>query len=86
MDDSTEPKNKIVAGDAPTVSTGTVDSVAVESPPTPKVPKKGVYVLEPGDDPSTVSRKLFGRTHRAVALFRANPDSDWAPGSEITIP
>ena len=62
------------------------DRKTPDPPPTPKVPKKGVYILEPGDSPGVVSRKLFGRTHRAVDIARANPDCDWAPGSEITLP
>jgi len=58
----------------------------VEAPPLPKIPKKGVYVLEAGDTPGNVSLKLFGRGHRAVDLVRANMNVVWDVGSEITIP
>lgn len=57
-----------------------------ETPPAPKLPKKGVYVLQKGDTPGLVSQKLFGRGNRAVDLVRANPDVVWDVGSEITIP
>lgn len=54
--------------------------------PKPKEPKKGVYVLERGDSPGSVSVKLYGRGHRAVDLVRANPDVFWDEGDEIIIP
>jgi hypothetical protein len=56
------------------------------APPAPKVPRKGVYVLEAGDTPGIVSTKLFGRGQFAVALVRANPEADWSPGTTITVP
>lgn len=56
------------------------------APVVPKVPKKGVYVLEDGDTPGKVSIKLYGRTHRAVELVIANPDSDWMAGDTIELP
>jgi hypothetical protein len=54
--------------------------------PTPKVPKQGVYVLQQGDHPGSVSTKLYGRGHMAVPLVRANPGVLWEAGDEIVIP
>jgi hypothetical protein len=56
------------------------------APPKPKVPKKGVYVLEEGDTPASVSTKLFGRGQFAVAIVRANPNVEWVAGSVIDVP
>ena len=54
-------------------------------PRTPKEPRKGVYTLEQGDTPGKVSIKCYGRSHMAVPLARANMESDWQAGSEITL-
>ena len=59
---------------------------AAAAAPKPKVPKKGVYVLEEGDSPGSVSRKLYGRGHMAAPLVRANPTVLWDTGDEISLP
>jgi hypothetical protein len=55
------------------------------APPLPKVPKMGVYVLEQGDTPGLVSNKIYGRSHKAVELARANMNSDWQAGDVIQL-
>ena len=62
------------------------DKAKSATPPKPKVPKKGVYVLEEGDSPGSVSHKLYGRGHMAVPLVRANPTVLWDTGDEISLP
>jgi len=63
------------------------DTLAGEMNPDrkPKEPRKGVYTLEDGDTPGIVSIKFYGRSHKAVALARANMDCDWQVGSVIDL-
>jgi len=76
-----------------TVEKPNLDREAVEAtiadeaaaPPLPKVPKKGVYVLEQGDTPGLVSIKFYGRSHKAVELARANMNSGWQTGDVIAL-
>jgi hypothetical protein len=67
-------------------STGFASHITPNTPPLPKVPVKGVYVLEEGDTPGRVSIKLYGRTHRAVELARLNMDLAWETGEVINLP
>ena len=60
------------------------DDVEPEAPK--REPRMGVYVLKRGDNPSLVAGKLFGMRSRGVDLVIANPDADWAEGTEINIP
>jgi hypothetical protein len=76
--------NSWTTGTGPAQESDTPDSDV--KPPTPKVPKKGVYVLEEGDTPGRVSIRLYGRSHRAVELARLNPNSMWEPGDQINLP
>jgi len=58
---------------------------APEPKPLPKEPKKGVYVLEAGDTPGTVARKIYGRGSYAIALARANMGCAWLEGDTIDL-
>jgi hypothetical protein len=75
-----------ITGDTFRLSKFHEDGVWVPTPVAPKVPAKGVYVLEAGDTPGRVSIKLYGRSHRAVELANLNPDSSWNPGDTINLP
>ena len=46
----------------------------------------GTYVLEVGDNPSVVARKLLGRGSLGRDLVLANPGVKWLPGEVINIP
>ena len=76
---------------------GQVEAEVVDEPtpePEPEAPKpkpkrksrKNVYVLEAGDTPSIVSRKLYGKASRGPEIWHLNQDVRWKPGSEITLP
>jgi hypothetical protein len=73
----------------PQVEVEAAPAEVVEQPepakPLPKRPRKGVHVLQAGDTPATVSVKFYGRSHMAVPLVRANPESNWATGDTITL-
>lgn len=56
-----------------------------EPKPLPKEPRKGVYTLEEGDTPGIVSKKFYGRSHKAGELVKANPGCDWQAGAVITL-
>lgn len=79
-----DPKPTAEPENAP--ETAEIDENPVETAPkAPKTPRKGVYTLQRGDSPSTVSVKHYGRANKAVELVRANPDSLWEPGETISL-
>jgi len=72
-----------------------VDEVPpLEEPDTPntepdevkRVPLTGVHVLEQGETPAVVARRLFGRPSMAREIVAANPGVQWRPGSKIQLP
>lgn len=85
QEEKSDGKDAVVASGAAVIAPDVVEQPA-PAPSAPKVPKKGVYVLQEGDTPGVVSQKLFGRGNMAVPLVRANMDVVWDVGSEITIP
>jgi hypothetical protein len=46
----------------------------------------GTYVLQRGDNPSTVARQLFGRASRGREIVAANPGVKWREGVEVVLP
>lgn len=58
----------------------------VDEPPVRRESLTGVHVLERGETPATLARKLFGRGSLAGQLVAANPGVQWRPGAKITIP
>jgi hypothetical protein len=72
-----------------------VDEVPpLEEPDTPntdpdevkRVPLTGVHVLEKGDTPAGLARRLFGRGSLGRDIVAANPGVQWRPGSKIKLP
>ena len=64
----------------------TVAEAVEKAKKTKRTPKKGTYVLEAGDSPARVARKLLGRGSMAREVVAANPDVKWRPGVEINVP
>jgi hypothetical protein len=46
----------------------------------------GTYVLEKGDSPAIVARRLLGRASLGREIVAANPGVKWREGAEIAIP
>lgn len=80
----TVPSSNKIADEA-VEAAGEVVEKAPEPKPLPKEPKKGVYILEAGDTPGIVARKIYGRGSYAIALARANMSSNWLEGDTIDL-
>lgn len=49
-------------------------------------PRTGVHVLERGETPASLARRLYGRPALARVLVAANPEVKWREGAEIKLP